>query len=280
MTVRQALEEATAILRDAGIENANRDARWLLAHALNAETALLAARTNDVLTSADAARFETLIEKRATRQPVSQIIGKREFYGREFQVTPDVLDPRPETEAMIDWALNGPEPARILDLGTGSGAIIVTLLALWPNAQGVATDISPAALKVAHANATKHNILDRLRFCEGPWWACVNGTFDLIVCNPPYIAPTSDLSPEVSKWEPHAALFAGQDGLEAYRALAPGLSKHLDPSGRAIFEFGADQGDAVQAIFAAHFDGKLEQLAELAGRPRFVTAARSQNLTE
>ena len=278
MIARNALEQAAKRLEAVGIDGAARDARWLLAHVLGTEPGLLAARLEDALSTDEIVGFDALISRRQKRQPVSQIIGCRSFYGLDFKVTPDVLDPRPETEAMIDWALARPDPCRILDLGTGSGVLLVTLLTHFKRATSVGTDESKSALDIARTNAAAHDVADRTTWTQGDWWQPVKGQFDLIVCNPPYIPASerAELAPEVTEWEPQRALFAGMDGLDAYRVLAPELAQHMTPGGRAIFEFGLGQGDYVMAIFRQVFPGRLALVADISGRPRFLSAELAQ----
>ena len=165
-----------------------------------------------------------MLGERARFRPMAQILGRRAFWGREFLVTADVLDPRPETETLVALALEAPAPARILDLGTGSGAILVTLLAERPRARGLGTDASPAALEVAAANAARHGVADRAEFARADWTEGLTGRFDLVVCNPPYVAgrDMAGLAPDVRDWEPAAALTPGPTGLESYIRIAPG----------------------------------------------------------
>ncbi len=228
---------------------------------------LLSARLADEASPvADA--FHADIDRRARREPVSHILGYREFWGRRFDVTPDVLDPRPETETLIACALDGPAPARVLDLGTGSGAILATLLAEWPNATGVATDLSDRALAVARRNLERH-APGRFQTVRADWFSGLSGRFDLIVSNPPYIteAAMEALSPEVREWEPHLALTPGGDGLAAYRAIAAGWDRHVAEGGRLLLEIGYDQGVSVPAIFSP-YHSRVHR--DLDGRPRVV----------
>lgn len=260
-------------LRAAGVEDAARDARLLLGHALGIAPNRLTLHMADLLPPEAAARFEAAIAARAARQPVSQITGQRLFWGRPFRVTRDVLDPRPETETLIAAALAAPF-ARVLDLGTGSGCILLTLLAERPGASGVGVDLSDAALGVARANAAALGVNDRADLRASDWFAQVAGRFDLIVANPPYIAAAEmpGLAPEVRDWEPHLALSPGGDGLDAYRAIAAGVGAHLAPGGRLLVEIGPTQGAAVSALF--HTAG-LQGVAvhpDLDGRDRVVAA--------
>ncbi|HRO13319.1 HemK/PrmC family methyltransferase, partial [Amaricoccus sp.] len=187
MSVRAALAGGTARLRAAGVPEPARDARRLMAEALGLAPDRLTLALADPLPAAAAAAFARMLEERARARPVAQIVGRRAFWGREFRVTGAVLDPRPETEALIALALEGPPPARILDLGTGSGAILLTLLAEWPAARGVGTDIDPAALAVAAENAARLGLAERTELRRLDWTEGLAGRFDLVVSNPPYI---------------------------------------------------------------------------------------------
>lgn len=276
MTLAQALARAAARMRAAGVVGAERDARWLLAHALNVDRDRLAGAMEDSLTGDVAAKFETLVRQRLTRRPVSQITGKKAFWGREFIVTADVLTPRPETETLITCALYAPF-RRVLDLGTGSGAILVTLLAERPEARGVGTDVSAQAVLVAGLNAERHGVADRLLLPLSDWWDDVGGRFDLIVSNPPYIAASEmeGLAPEVAIHEPCAALTDGGDGLGAYRAIVAPVADHLTPGGRLLVEIGPTQASAVADMMRA---ARLEDINvhfDLDGRPRVVEGRAS-----
>lgn len=267
------LPAAVARLRNAGVDDPARDARRLLAHAMGIAPDRLTLHLGDPPTPDTIARFETAIAARAARQPVAQITGLRRFWGRDFRVTRDTLDPRPETETLVGAALEEPF-SRVLDLGTGTGAILLTLLAERPAATGLATDLSPAALAVAQGNAERLGLTGRAEFHASDWFAGVEGRFDLIVSNPPYIAADemAGLSPEVREWEPHLALTPGGDGLAAYRAIAAGAGAHLVPGGRLMVETGAGQGSAVAAIFRAAGLESVRTLTDMDGRHRVVTA--------
>lgn len=251
-TVGAALSAATRRLQTAGVASPARDARDLLAWALGAEPMQITLRTAEPLPADAAARFETALAARAARQPVAQITGRRLFWGREFRVTRDVLDPRPESEIIVARALEGPAPARILDLGTGTGILALSLLAEWPQARALVTDISAAALNIARENAWNLGVSARVTYMQSDWWSGVAGTFDLIVSNPPYIpaAKVDALDPDVREWEPLAALTPGGDGFDAYRAIAAGLPAHAAPGCRVLLECGAGQATQVTAIFA------------------------------
>lgn len=273
MTPAALLPPAIRRLAAAGVPDPARDARRLLAHALGIAPDRLTLHLHDPLLAAAATRFEAALAARAARQPVSQITGQRAFWGRMFRVTPDVLDPRPETEVLVAAALSAPF-TRVLDLGTGSGAILLSLLAERPQATGLGVDLSPAALAVARGNAVALGVDGRADFTLSDWFAGVAGRFDLIVSNPPYIAAgeMAALAPEVRDWEPHMALTPGGDGLDAYRAIAAGAPAHLAPGGRLLLEIGPTQGAAVAGLLqAAGFEG-ITLCADLDGRDRVVSA--------
>lgn len=248
------LERATLRLAQAGCDTPQLDARLLLqsAASLSREEMILAPER--LIEGPAVERFLGFIERREEREPVSRILGQREFYARPFHITPDVLDPRPDTEALIAAGLAlMPEKARLLDLGTGSGAIAVTLLAERTDASGIATDLSPAALAVARGNAMRNGVLPRLAFLEGSWFSPVTGCFDIIVSNPPYIreAEMAGLSPDVRNFDPRLALVGGADGLDPYRVIASGAGAHLAAGGHVLVEIGAGQSDDVAALFHA-----------------------------
>jgi len=271
VTGAEALRAAVGRLTAAGVPGASGDVRALLAHSLQITPDRLTLLLGEPMPPEAILRFDAALAARAARQPVSQIIGRRLFWGRAFRVTPDVLDPRPDTETLVAAALAGPF-VRVLDLGTGSGAILLTLLAERPVANGVATDLSSAALAVARHNAQALNVADRADFVPADWFDGVPGRFDLIVSNPPYIAQSemTALQPEVRDWEPHLALTPGGDGLDAYRRIAAGLSDHLMPGGRVLVEIGPTQGATVMALFRAVGLRDLAVLPDLDGRDRVI----------
>ena len=275
MTGARAVAAAVARLRAAGVEDPVRDARRLLAHALGIGSDRLTLHLPDPLDPVAAAAFEAAIAARLARRPVSQIVGWRVFYGLRFRVTADVLDPRPETEVLVAAALEQPA-GRVLDLGTGSGAILLSVLAHLPQAAGVGVDLSDAALEVARANARDLELADRAAFLRSDWCAGVDGVFDLIVANPPYIAvrEMSALSPELRLHEPRCALTDGGDGLDAYRAIAAQVPAHLAPSGRLVLEIGPGQAAEVSALLRAAGLRDIAVLPDLDGRSRVVTARR------
>ena len=265
------LQRATMMLSAAGIENPERDARILLAHVMEVDQAQLIARMNDPLPPSALFGMDRVVAVRSLHQPVSHIVGKRGFWNHEFLVNSDVLDPRPDTETLVAAALEHPFDT-VLDLGTGSGAIILSLLSERPKATGVATDISPKALDIARRNAGRVGVADRVRFEEADWWTGLSGQFDLIVGNPPYISEVEmeTLAPEVRDWEPHLALTPGGDGLSAYRIIAAGLNQFLAPNGTAFFEIGYRQAADVKEIFQNSGFTKLNILQDIAGHDRVI----------
>ena len=253
-TVASLIRRAAKQLSLRGIETAALDARLLLQASAQLNHSDVVAEPDLILAPETVAKFWVLMERRSALEPVSRILAAREFYGREFQVTPAVLDPRADTEVLIEAALplgKGKGSFRILDLGTGSGAIAVTLLAELPHATGVATDISEAALAVANSNAEMLGVSDRLRFIHANWFDGLDGQFDLIVSNPPYILADdiAGLSPDVRDFDPHSALDGGVDGLMAYRQIAAGASGFLALQAPVLVEIGAGQEPDVQRLF-------------------------------
>lgn len=273
MRAADALASAVARLARAGVPEPARDARRLLAHAMGVEAGRLTLVLPEPLDAQAADRFEAALKRREAREPVSQILGHREFYGRRFRVTREVLDPRPETEVLVEWALGRPF-GRVLDLGTGSGCLLVTLLAEVPGATGLGVDVSQAALDVARENAAALGVGARAEFRLSDWFETVSGRFDLIVANPPYIAAdeVASLAPEVRRHEPRRALTDGADGLTAYRAIAAQAAGFLSPGGALGVEIGAGQGEAVAGLFIAAGLAEVRVIPDLDGRDRVVTA--------
>ena len=266
MIVREALRDAAERLGE-GCETGRLDAELLMAHALGVS------REDLLLGQLDAAApqdFEALIGRRLAHEPVAYITGSREFYSLEIAVTPGVLIPRADSETLIDAALDslaGRPPARILDLGAGSGALLLAALSRWPAASGVGVDRSDTALLCALGNAQRLAMDDRASFVVGDWADGIAGPFDLILCNPPYVETDAALPPDVRDYEPGDALFAGHNGLDAYRILAPQLARLLRSGGIACVEIGTGQARAVAGIFAG--EGlKSACRHDLAGRER------------
>ena len=270
-TAAQAMVAATARLRAAGVDDPARDARVLLAHAARIEASRVTLIAPEELQSEVADRYEQLISLRAIRVPVSHLIGERDFYGRRFKVSGEVLDPRPETETLIEAALSEPFES-VLDLGTGSGCILVTLLAEQPGATGLGVDLSEAACLQASANAVLHRVTSRADIRASDWFSAVRGRFDLVVSNPPYIAldEMDDLSAEVRDHEPQMALTDGADGLTAYRIICAGVRDFLASSGRVLVEIGPTQGAAVGDMMRAAGLVDVAILPDLDGRDRVV----------
>ncbi|MBA3910976.1 MAG: peptide chain release factor N(5)-glutamine methyltransferase [Rhodobacter sp.] len=276
MKAAEALAPAVARLAAAGIDGAGRDARVLLAHALGIAPDRLTLHLQDEMTGAQETAFAAGLVARTARQPVAQITGRRLFWGLPFRVTPDTLDPRPETETLVAEALSRPF-LKLLDLGTGTGCILLSCLKGMPMARGVGVDASEPALSVARANARDLGLEARARFQASDWFSTVDGAFDLIVSNPPYIteAEMSDLSPEVRDWEPRLALTPGGDGLDAYRAIARGAGARLMPGGRLLLEIGPTQGAAVTALLARAGLADIRILPDMDGRDRVVVAVKA-----
>jgi release factor glutamine methyltransferase len=278
-TAAALLRPAAETLEAAGVEDAAREARLLLALATGVAAGMLVVDPGRIVSDEDADAFTGMLARRAAREPFSQIAGVREFWSRDFIVTPDVLTPRPDSETLIETALAmKPDRAaalRVLDLGTGSGCLLLTILAEYPNATGVGVDLSANALAVAAENASRLGLAARVDFVTGGWDAAPPDPFDLVLCNPPYIrsADIESLAPEVRQYDPVLALDGGGDGLENYRALAPVLKRVLSPAdGLALVEVGAAQDVDVKEIFE---DAGLSVPAvrnDLAGIGRCVVA--------
>lgn len=270
-TVRAALDEAALAIGRV-------DARVLCAHLLAVDRAWIAANPMHVLTESQDARLDALVAQRAMGHPVAYLLGRREFYGRDFEVGPDVLIPRPETETLVEAALDllrrpraGGDPPAILDLGTGSGAIAVTLACERPDARIVATDASAAALALARANARRNGCEGRIEFIRGSWYDAVPGKrFDLVVANPPYVAAgDAHLGRGDLRFEPPGALTDGSvDGLASIRAIVAGAPAHLVPGGALLFEHGYDQAEAAAALLMRAGFTRLVSRPDIAGIPR------------
>lgn len=276
-TIQDALNAATQELKAAGIDAAASDARRLVAHAMQVPYARLNLVLNDQVTRAGLTALDETIKARLERRPVSHIIGHRLFWGREFKVTADVLDPRPETETLIAAALSKPFH-KVLDLGTGSGCILFTLLAERTGTTGMGVDVSPEAMEIALTNR-KALGLDRAAILGmSDWFGNVIGSYDLIVANPPYISLTEmgGLAPEVLRWEPMSALTPGLSGLEAYEVIAAGFAPFLASGGRMLLEIGPSQAEAVTGLFTAR-GLVLEQVhKDMDGRDRVVELRQTE----
>ncbi|WP_299281992.1 peptide chain release factor N(5)-glutamine methyltransferase [uncultured Tateyamaria sp.] len=273
MTAAEAMVAATARLRAAGVPDPARDARVLLAHAAQVDAARVTLIAPEDIAPDIAERYDQLVSLRAVRVPVSHLIGEREFYGRRFKISADVLDPRPESETLIEAAL-AEDFARVLDLGTGSGCLLVTLLAERDQAHGVGVDLSEAACLQASANAVLNGVAERAQILEGDWFEPVEGRFDLIVANPPYLAAfeMDEVAPELRDHEPRMALTDEGDGLSAYREIAAIAGSYLTHRGRVMCEIGSTQGPDTRAIFVDEGWGDTVILPDLDGRDRVLIA--------
>ena len=264
-----------------GFETAALDAKLLTQHALKLDALALATREAELVDGAAAARVAELLQRRMTGESVARIIGEREFYGLAFGLNAATLEPRPETELLVDLALGMlPAAGRLLDLGTGTGCIPIAVLASQPDATAVATDISGEALQAAQANAVRHGVEQRIAFVQGSWFEPLSPEvrgeerFDLILSNPPYItsAVVETLAADVRDFDPRLALDGGPDGLAPYRTIAAEADAWLKPDGRLLVEIGYDQGAAVSALFLeAGFDDVAVH-RDLAGLDRVVSA--------
>lgn len=276
--------DAAGALRDAAqslsaISDSPRlDAELLMAHALQIERPELLLKLPELAVPTE---FSALIERRRQSEPIAHIIGKREFWGLDFQVTSDVLIPRPDSELLIEAAVGAfasEHPGSILDLGTGSGALVLAALHEFPQAKGLGIDASAAALQIAHNNADALGLTDRVRFLLQDWtladWMTSLGSgFDLILANPPYVSTKVQLSRDVAGFEPHAALFAGEAGLDDYRIIIPALDSLLSVTGIALLEIGFDQADPVSKM-ATKYGYRVELKQDLGGNDRLLILRR------
>jgi release factor glutamine methyltransferase len=284
--LHERLAEARSALMQAGIapDDAALDAEVLARHVLECDRATLLTRARDPLPSAFDRLFQQLLARRLAREPIAYIVGHREFWGLEFEVTPAVLIPRPETELIVEEALRSlparDAAARIVEVGAGSGCLAVALAVEFPAAHVTATDISHDALAIARRNAERHRVADRIEFLETDLLGHAPDPFDAILSNPPYV-PRPDgasLQPEVRDYEPAAALFSGDDGLDAIRRLVPASALRLNPDGLLLFEFGFGQDQAVTELIAATAGLRLVEIRrDLQGIPRVAIAQRERS---
>ena len=283
--VAQVLLTGARRLLAAGIESGRLDAELLLGHVLGMSREQLVIGASMPLSQQQWQEYESILLRCLAAEPTAYITGRQEFWSKDFHVTPDVLIPRPETECLVEVALKlaakWPEPLRILDLGTGSGAIAIAVAGELPKAEIFATDISHAALTLARQNAVKHGVAGQIHFLQGDLFGAipkVGAKFHLILSNPPYIrrGEIAELAPTVSRWEPHGALDGGPDGLDYYRRLAAEAIDYLLPNGAIIVEIGADMGASVRALFAnaaTGIDATIDQ--DYSGQDRIVVAHRA-----
>ncbi|MGC8548173.1 MAG: peptide chain release factor N(5)-glutamine methyltransferase [Acidobacteriaceae bacterium] len=266
--------------RLASLPTARRDAELLLLHTLGRDRAWLLAHPEAEITSTQLAQFERLLARRARHEPIQYITGQQEFFGLTLRVTPGVLIPRPETEHLVETALARippdripDQPTRILDVGTGSGAIAIAIAAHRPHAAVTAVDLSPAALAIARENAAAHHVA--IRFIESDLLAALpNENFDLILSNPPYVPASDELEPQVRDFEPHSALFAGESGLDIYRRLIPQAHHALVSGGWLLMEIGHGRQPALSGLLTGWQN--LSFIPDLQGIPRVVIAQKPQ----
>jgi release factor glutamine methyltransferase len=272
-TVARCIDAAAARLKEAGIDNPRRETRLLLAHAMGVDQAALVGYPERAVADGDA--FFALVERRANGVPMAHILGRREFWSLDFRVTPDTLDPRADSETVVAAALAAVgdrrgEALSVLDLGTGTGCLLLAALSELPQARGTGVDISPAAAMVARGNACALGLEMRAQFFVGDWAAALSGGFDLVLANPPYVArgDIAGLQAEVARYEPRAALDGGEDGLDAYRRIARDMPRLLRLGGISVVEVGYGQWKDVAALFRAEGLGIAAPAADLSGVAR------------
>ena len=276
-TIAQALSDAETALRRSDISEPYREAGSLLQFALARDRAFVVAHPEYELTQHESEIFNDAVARRAARVPFQQIVGRQEFYGLDFLITPDVLIPRPETEILVERAIEiiGDRTARFLDIGVGSGCISVAVLKNCPNVTAVAVDVSEAAIAVAQQNATMHGVQERLALSVSDVYEnTVPQRFDLIVSNPPYVprADIETLQPEVREHEPHLALTDGSNGLSIIERIVAGAPDYLIPNGYLLMEIGFGQHEAVEHLFDRNVWKEVEIIPDLQKIPRIVTA--------
>jgi release factor glutamine methyltransferase len=278
LSVRDALADGAAQLRAAGVESARLDARVLVAAALQlSPDSVFAARD---LRTEERERFFGLLARRVAREPLAYITGTKEFWSLAFAVGYGVLIPRPETETLVEAALHAfdnTRPLRVLDIGTGSGCILIAFLTERANARGLGVDASEAAFTWAGRNVVTHGVAQRCRLEVANWEPAGTESFEVILANPPYLslAEFERSEPEVREWEPRSALVAGEDGLDGLRSLGPVLSRRLAAGGKAFVELGAGQGPAAAEILARSGLDVLDIITDLSGIPRCLIAGRA-----
>jgi release factor glutamine methyltransferase len=279
-TIGEALVRLTDDLRAAGVPSARLDARMLLAHVLGVSATTVFSHPERPVSAEEETLLRQAAGRRLRREPMSHILGRREFWSLTFKVTADTLDPRPDTETVIEAALSAlPDrqaPLRLLDFGTGTGCILLALLSELPQSSGVGIDASPAALAVARENAKALGLSHRAGFVLGDWGRGIDQTFDVILANPPYIpeGEIDGLEAEVALFEPRQALAGGGDGLDCYRALAPDVARLLKPGGIAALEVGRGQATAVGRLLQGRGLALLAVRQDLAGVERCVLVSR------
>ena len=276
MTVQELLTESQAKLRECGISDPVRDARLLLADCLELRTQNLNLLDNSCISEIKISKFWRMINERCKRKPVSKILGYRSFWGRDFEINENVLDPRGDTETLIELILDC-NFENMLELGTGSGAIAITVLAERPEVTCVATDISEFALNTARINSKRHGVESRLKLLYSNWFDKISGSFDMIVSNPPYISSKeyAQLSAEVLKYDPKISLTLGGDGLEAYREILSQAFEKLSKNGKIFLEIGYTQANAVGHLLRKAGFQKIRVHKDLGSRDRVMSAQAS-----
>ncbi|HUB96648.1 MAG TPA: peptide chain release factor N(5)-glutamine methyltransferase [Stellaceae bacterium] len=281
-TIGSAVADAAARLAAHGIESPRRDARLLVALASGLDDAVVLGYPERPLVPPASRQLALFLERRLKGEPISRLAGRREFWSLDFALSPDTLDPRPDSETIVEAALDriADRNARlsILDLGTGTGCLLLALLSELPCAWGIGVDIVPGAALLARRNAAAIGLEPRAFFAVGDWSEAVSGRFDVVVANPPYIASgaIAQLAPEVAQFDPRTALDGGADGLQAYRAIAPDLAKRLAPAGFACIEVGAGQADQAAAIFVRAGLDPVGRRSDMAGLERCLILARTK----
>ena len=273
MKLQKVLADTAFKLSQSGIESAARDARILTAHALGVPISDLSLKITDKVSANIIFKLEKLILRRVNKEPISKILGRRDFWGRTFSINKNVLDPRGDTETLIDYVIGKPMKT-VLELGTGSGVIAVTLACEWKEVQVTAVDISEDALLLAQINAEKFNVQNKIHFLKSDWFDNVEGMFDLIISNPPYVGwmEQDEISIEVKKYDPEIALFAGNDGFDAYKRIIPNLAKFLNPDGFVVLEIGASQSKKVKNMMNSFGFFDVEIVKDLFGKDRLITS--------
>ncbi|MEL6370814.1 MAG: peptide chain release factor N(5)-glutamine methyltransferase [Pseudomonadota bacterium] len=279
LTIEQSVRQAAHFLKQAQVPSPTPmlDGRMIVRFVTGFTDAELIANGHDLLRDDQARQLEDALDRRGEGEPVAYILGEKEFFGRNFTVSRNVLIPRPESELIIEAGLRAlrdkRDPVDILDLGTGSGCLLATLLCECVGARGVGIDISLAALRVAESNLRALSVRDRAELVCGSWTDSLGAVFDLVVINAPYVPDTDrpTLSPSVLDFEPHSALFAGNDGLHAYRMLIPQLTRVLKEGGTCLFEIGGGQAPSMVSLIQQSFPGgKITSVNDLAGIPRTI----------
>jgi release factor glutamine methyltransferase len=285
VTLSAALADARRRFADAGIDDPGRDARVLLGGILDLDAMAFLTDPDRVLDVAECERIEDAVRRRLAREPVYRILGKRPFFGLVLSLSPETLEPRPDTETLVERLIPIAErvvaergDCRILDLGTGTGAICLALLDMVPGASGIGADLSAGALETARRNAGINGLAGRFQTVESDWFESIDGTFDIIVSNPPYIVSDvmRSLDAEVLLHDPHLALDGGRDGLDAYRSIAAQSSNYLREDGAVAFEIGYDQKQAVTNIMTAHGYRLVDSAEDLGGNDRALVFQRDR----